>query len=307
MVKRGINNTASNNFNTRIRQFQNALTSDVKKVTKQSKVQLKLPTLAPGVGMMCTRAGYTRYLNEIQSFFENKRFFGRRINPVVYTYTGDTNIGYLVNKPTQILRNNPKFQTFGNSVPMINANPTGIYYFMVFAMNNTSDTMGHAINILVDPSRITPRIWVFDPHGADSMINSGYRYGKITREKIVPNIKKMFGDAFSSGTTSSYYTGPNLQLANTRGVCTTFYISFTYAIMDLLMNTITINDLGRLAPNSDNLAARIQFLNRPGNDKMVTNKVTTAVNTPRGIYMTMGKKSPLKRNLSRKKKSVRPR
>jgi hypothetical protein len=294
MVKRRINTDSPNTFNALIRQFQNALTSDAKKVTKQSKVQLELPPLAPGVGMTCTRAGYTRYLNEIQSFFENKRFFGRRINPVVYAYTGDTNIGYLVNKPTQILRNSAKFQTSGNSVPMINANPTGIYYVMVFAKKNTSDTMGHAINILVDPSRISPRIWVFDPHGADSTITSGY--GKLTREKIVPTVKKMFGDAFTSGTTtSSYYTGPNLQLANTRGVCTTFYISFAYAVMDLLTNTITINDLGRLAPNSDNLAARIRFLNMPGNDKMVTNKVTTATNTPRGLYMTMGKKTPVRR------------
>ena len=296
----------SNNLITRMAQLRTALEINTPKVTKQSKVQAELPPLKSGVGMMCTRAGYTRYLNEMQIFFANKQFFGRRIYPVVYSYMGDTNSGYIMNKPTQILKNSYKFKTTGNSVPLINKGSYDIYYFMVFALNKETDNMGHAINILVDPSSINPRMWVFDPHGSESTVESRYTFGKLTREKIVPTIKKMFGDIFSGNTNrTSYYTGPNLQVANTRGVCTTFYISFATRIMDLLMNNITINELGRLVPNSNNIAARIRFLNKPGNNKAVTNKVITAVNKPLGansVYMTLGKKSPVKKSLSKKKK-----
>lgn len=254
-------------FDARFRDYITSLDTNnrSKKTVKYRGVTRQLPRLDIGKGMMCTRAGYTRYLNEIQTFLNMQRFMGRRINTVVYQYYGDTGVGRLMNKPEQIINQNPKFLTHANQpVQMINNNPTGIYYFMIFVMNRSTDSIGHAVSILVDPVPGAPRMWVFDPHGAASTVNLPYTYGKIVREKVVPNIKKMFGGVFNRNNTRTiYYNGPNLQARNDRGVCTTFYISFAENIMNILTGTITLDQLGFILPNVIN--ARKQFLNNPPN------------------------------------------
>lgn len=283
------------NFYRRFLNYQTALnaTKNNTKVAKYRGVVKNLPPLVAGTGMMCTRAGYTRYLNEIQKYFENKRFMGRRINTVVYKYYGDRNLGYVINKPSQLITNTVKFTTTGNApIQQINNNPTGIYYFMVFVMNNSSDRIGHAINILVDPNRIVPRIWVFDPHGASSMNNYEDAFGKITREKVVPIIKRMFGTIFNTNTVrTSYYNGPNLQASDNRGVCTTFYVSFAEQILNILNNQISLDQLGFILPNRT--SQRKEFLNKPSNvNKNVVEREATLVNKPLGVnrlFFTMGK------------------
>lgn len=296
-------NEKNNNFNTRVRNYETSLTNNATKVGKYRKVGKNLPPLIQGRGMMCTRAGYTRYLNEIQNFFENKRFMGRRINTGVYKYLGDMNVGNFSNKPGQLINLAPKFTTMTNKpIPMINNNPTGIYYFMVFAMNNSRDKLGHAISILVDPNRSGPRMWVFDPHGE----SSNRAFGKITREKIVPNIKKMFGDIFNTNNVrTSYYNGPNLQARNNRGVCTTFYVSFAEQIMNLLNNTITLDQMSFILPNSTN--ARKQFLNNPPNpNRNVVERQPTLLNKKPGenrLFINISKKSVKKKR--RVPKSIR--
>lgn len=272
-------NEKNKNLTTRLLNYETSLTNNAIKTGKYRKVAKNLPPLVQGRGMMCTRAGYTRYLNEIQKFFENKRFMGRRINTGVYKYYGDINRGNFSNKPSQLINLAPKFTTMANKpIPMINNNPTGIYYFMVFAMNNSRDNLGHAISILVDPNRSGPRIWVFDPHGESSTLNTPGAFGKITREKIVPNIKKMFGGVFNTNNVrTSYYNGPNLQARNNRGVCTTFYVSFAEQIMNLLNNTISLDQMSFILPNSTNM--RKEFLNNPPNpNRNVVERQPTRVN-----------------------------
>lgn len=260
-------------------------TTDKNKVIKYRKTAVNLPPLEPGVGMMCTRSGYVRYLNEIQTFFASQRYFGRRIHALVYRYVGDANFGNVATTPRQLIKQTPKFMMSGKNIPQVVSQPTDVYYVMVFVQNKWADTMGHAISVLVDPT--TPRMWVFDPHGGASS-----EYGAVTRDRVVPNIKKMFGLS-ESPVRAAYYTGPNLQIGNTRGICTTFYVSFAERVMDLLKRTITINDLGRLQPNSDTLAKRLQFLNRPGaTDRNVVYREPTALDV-RKFHMTMGKKSAL--------------
>lgn len=303
-------NETNTNFNTRFRNFNVSLNYNAKKTGKYRTVVKNLPPLVGGTGMMCTRAGYTRYLNEIQKYFENKRFMGRRINTVVYKFYGDTNIGYLLDKPSQLINYIPKFITEKNKpIKMINNNPTGIYYFMVFAMNNSQDRIGHAISILVDPNRFAPRIWVFDPHGNSSMDNLPTSFGKITREKIVPNIKKMFGNVFNTNTVRTmYYNGPNLQARNNRGVCTTFYVSFAEQIMNILNNVISLDQMSFILPNSTN--ERKQFLNNPPNpNRNVIERQPTLVNKPLGgnrLSVNISKKNARKRGTVRRAPKFRP-
>lgn len=291
--RKSLINETNNRFGSRFLNFTTALNTNATKVGKYRSVIKNLPPLIGGTGMMCTRAGYSRYLNEIQKFFENKRFMGKRINTVVYKYIGDLDYGLIMNRPSQVINDVPKFTTNSNSpIQMINNNPTGIYYFMIFVMNSSKDRLGHAISILVDPNRNGPRMWIFDPHGAASTNGTKYSFGAITRQKVVPNIKKMFGNVFSANNQrTTYYDGPNLQARNNRGVCTTFYVSFAEQILNILNNVISLDQMGFILPNSTN--ARKQFLNNPPNpNRNVIERKSTLANKPTGanrLFTTTGR------------------
>jgi hypothetical protein len=177
-----------------------------------------------------------------------------------------------------------EFRNNGSPVSKLDAPSGSIHYFLVSITKRDNPDLGHAINVLMDTGNPEPRIWVFDPHGRNAMNRNGF--GSILRNRVLPNMKKMFGRVFNN-TTAKYYTGPNLQANNTRGVCTTFHIDFAQAIPALLNETANIRTFGG---RNLNIAGRSRFLNNPTLFSNVTGKRITKQNTktPPKLTMTMG-------------------
>ena len=256
------------------------------KVVKTSKVVRSIPQLPQNLGMSCTRPGYIRYLDEMRSRLDNVRFKGKRINVRFLEYDDSTNEGVVVNTSEQLLNRKPKiqFKNNGTTVPTLNASSGSIHYFLISVTKRDNPNLGHAINVLMDTGNPRPRIWVFDPHGRNAMNRNGF--GSILRNRILPNMKKFFGNVFNN-TTANYYTGPNLQANNSRGVCTTFHLDFAQAIPALLNETANIRTF---SDQNVNIAGRIAFLNNPKLFSNVTGKRITKQNTktPPKLTMTMG-------------------
>lgn len=256
------------------------------KVVKTSKVVRSIPQLPQNLGMSCTRPGYIRYLDEMRSRLDNVRFKGKRINVRFLEYDDNTNEGVVVNTSEQLLNRKPKiqFKNNGTTVPTLNASSGSIHYFLISVTKRDNPNLGHAINVLMDTGNPRPRIWVFDPHGRNAMNRNGF--GSILRNRILPNMKKFFGNVFNN-TTANYYTGPNLQANNSRGVCTTFHLDFAQAIPALLNETANIRTF---SGQNVNIAGRIAFLNNPKLFSNVTGKRITKQNTktPPKLTMTMG-------------------
>lgn len=256
------------------------------KVVKTSKVVRSIPQLPQNLGMSCTRPGYIRYLDEMRSRLANVRFKSKRINVKFLEYSDSLNRGIVVNTSEQLLNMKPKieFRNNGSPVSRLDA-PTGsIHYFLVSITKRDNPNSGHAINVLMDTGNPEPRIWVFDPHGRSAMNRNGF--GSILRNRVLPNMKKMFGGVFDN-TIARYYTGPNLQANNSRGVCTTFHLDFARAIPALLNETVNIRTFGG---QNLNIAGRVAFLNNPTLFSNVTGKRITKQNTktPPKLTMTMG-------------------
>jgi|TARA_B100001758_G_scaffold75029_1_gene63360 hypothetical protein len=264
------------------------------RTVKSYKVVREVPELQQGVGMTCTYRGYIRYLNEIKAQLADVLHNGKRITVKFLEYDENANRGVVVNTAAQLLnrRYTLEFKNNGSEIPRIN-NSGGVYYFLV-VVHKKNSTIGHAINVLVDTTRTGPRIWVFDPHGGESMNRRGF--GSILRNKVLPNIKKFFGGAVES-TIAKYYDGPNLQANNARGVCTTFHINFTQMIPHLLNGTMNITQLRNIPTNPVNRSA---FLNR-GFERNVTESRATKSNfkTPPKLEMTIGKADKSKKKTRR--------
>ena len=256
------------------------------KVVKTSKVVRSIPQLPQNLGMSCTRPGYIRYIDELRSRLNNVRYKERRINVKFLEYSDSLNRGIVVNTSEQLLNMKPKieFRNNGSPVSKLDAPSGSIHYFLVSITKRDNPDLGHAINVLMDTGNPEPRIWVFDPHGRNAMNRNGF--GSILRNRVLPNMKKMFGSVFNN-TTAKYYTGPNLQANNTRGVCTTFHIDFAQAIPALLNETANIRTFGG---QNLNIAGRSRFLNNPTLFSNVTGKRITKQNTktPPKLTMTMG-------------------
>ena len=256
------------------------------KVVKTSKVVRSIPQLPKNLGMSCTRPGYIRYIDELRSRLDNVRYKGKRINVRFLEYDDSMNEGIVVNTSEQLLNRKPKlrFKNNGTTVPTLNASAGSIHYFLISVTKRDNPNMGHAINVLMDTGNPRPRIWVFDPHGRNAMNSNGF--GSIVRNRILPNMKKFFGTVFNN-TTANYYTGPNLQANNSRGVCTTFHLDFAQAIPALLNETVNIRTFGG---KNVNIAGRVVFLNNPILFSNVTGKRITKQNTktPPKLTMTMG-------------------
>ena len=256
------------------------------KVVKTSKVVRSIPQLPKNLGMSCTRPGYIRYIDELRSRLDNVRYKGKRINVRFLEYDDSMNEGIVVNTSEQLLNRKPKlrFKNNGTTVPTLNASAGSIHYFLISVTKRDNPNMGHAINVLMDTGNPRPRIWVFDPHGRNAMNSNGF--GSIVRNRILPNMKKFFGTVFNN-TTANYYTGPNLQANNSRGVCTTFHLDFAQAIPALLNETVNIRTFGG---QDVNIAGRVAFLNNPTLFSNVTGKRITRQNTktPPKLTMTMG-------------------
>ena len=256
------------------------------KVVKTSKVVRSIPQLPQNLGMSCTRPGYIRYLDEMRSRLANVRYKGRRINVKFLEYSDSLNRGIVVNTSEQLLNMKPKieFRNNGSSVSRLDASTGSIHYFLVSITKRDNPNSGHAINVLMDTGNPEPRIWVFDPHGRSAMNRNGF--GSILRNRVLPNMKKMFGGVFDN-TIARYYTGPNLQANNSRGVCTTFHLDFAQAIPGLLNETVNIRTF---SGQNVNIAGRVAFLNNPTLFSTVTGKRVTKKNTktPPKLTMTMG-------------------
>jgi len=256
------------------------------KVVKTSKVVRSIPKLPQNLGMSCTRPGYIRYLDELRSRLGSVLYKGKRIHVRFLEYDDSINEGIVVNTSEQLLNMKPKiqFKNNGTTVPTLNASPGSIHYFLISVTKRNNPNMGHAINVLMDTGNPEPRIWVFDPHGRSAMNRNGF--GSILRNRILPNMKKFFGNVFDN-TVARYYTGPNLQANNTRGVCTTFHLDFAQAIPALLNETVNIRTFGG---QNINIAGRVSFLNNPTLFSNVTGKRVTKKNikTPPKLTMTMG-------------------
>jgi len=256
------------------------------KVVKTSKVVRSIPQLPRNLGMSCTRPGYIRYIDELRSRLDGVRYKDKRIRVRYLEYDDSMNKGIVVNTSEQLLNMKPKiqFKNNGTTVPTLNAPPGSIHYFLISITKRNNPTMGHAINVLMDTGNPEPRIWVFDPHGRNAMNRNGF--GSILRNRILPNMKKMFGSVFDN-TITRYYTGPNLQANNTRGVCTTFHLDFAQAIPALLNETVNIQ---KFRDQNVNIAGRVAFLNKPTLFSNVTGKRVTKKNTktPPKLTMTMG-------------------
>jgi len=256
------------------------------KVVKTSKVVRSIPQLPRNLGMSCTRPGYIRYIDELRSRLDKVRYKNKSINVKYLEYSDSLNRGVVVNTSEQLLNMKPKleFRNNGSSVSRLDAPSGSIHYFLVSITKRDNPDLGHAINVLMDTGNPGPRIWVFDPHGRNAMNRNGF--GSILRNRVLPNMKKMFGNVFNN-TTAKYYTGPNLQANNTRGVCTTFHIDFAQAIPALLNETANIRTFGG---QNLNIAGRSRFLNNPTLFSNVTGKRITKQNTktPPKLTMTMG-------------------
>jgi len=256
------------------------------KVVKTSKVVRSIPKLPQNLGMSCTRPGYIRYIDELRSRLNNVRYKDKRINVRFLEYDDSMDEGIVVNTSEQLLNRKPKlqFKNNGTAVPTLNASPGSIHYFLISVTKRNNPNTGHAINVLMDTGNPEPRIWVFDPHGRNAMNSNGF--GSILRNRILPNMKKFFGNVFDN-TVARYYTGPNLQANNTRGVCTTFHLDFAQAIPALLNETVNIRTFGG---QNINIAGRVSFLNNPTLFSNVTGKRVTKKNikTPPKLTMTMG-------------------
>tara|TARA_Y100000389_G_scaffold126116_1_gene123496 strand:- start:1029 stop:1730 length:702 start_codon:yes stop_codon:yes gene_type:complete len=222
----------------------------------------------------------------MRSRLDNVRFKGKRIHVRFLEYDDSTNEGVVVNTSEQLLNKKPKiqFKNNGTTIPTLNASSGSIHYFLISVTKRDNPNMGHAINVLMDTGNPRPRIWVFDPHGRNAMNRNGF--GSILRNRILPNMKKFFGNVFNN-TTANYYTGPNLQANNSRGVCTTFHLDFAQAIPALLNETANIRTFGG---QNVNIAGRVAFLNNPTLFSNVTGKRVTKKNTktPPKLTMTMG-------------------
>lgn len=256
------------------------------KVVKTSKVVRSIPQLPQNLGMSCTRPGYIRYIDELRLRLNNVRYKERRINVKFLEYSDSLNRGVVVNTSEQLLNMKPKieFRNNGSSVSRLDASTGSIHYFLVSITKRDNPNLGHAINVLMDTGNPEPRIWVFDPHGRNAMNRNGF--GSIFRNRVLPNMKKMFGGVFNN-TIARYYTGPNLQANNSRGVCTTFHLDFAQAIPGLLNETVNIRTF---SGQNVNIAGRVAFLNNPTLFSTVTGKRVTKKNTktPPKLTMTMG-------------------
>lgn len=256
------------------------------KVVKTSKVVRSIPQLPQNLGMSCTRPGYIRYIDELRSRLNNVRYKERGINVKFLEYSDSLNRGIVVNTSEQLLNMKPKieFRNNGSSVSRLDASTGSIHYFLVSITKRDNPNLGHAINVLMDTGNPEPRIWVFDPHGRNAMNRNGF--GSIFRNRVLPNMKKMFGGVFNN-TIARYYTGPNLQANNSRGVCTTFHLDFAQAIPGLLNETVNMRTFGG---QNVNIAGRVAFLNNPILFSTVTGKRVTKknTNTPPKLTMTMG-------------------
>ncbi len=205
--------------------------------------EVELSNLEIGRGMGCQYAGIPRYMKKAKKMFDEKSIISSFLD-----YNIETNqYGIVKNIPTIVNRFGRIYNSGSRIVPT-----NQVHFFMI---GLRTDSNGHAVSVLVDPrDPKNRRIWVFDPHGEKSRTSI---WGKTTRKKIVPILQKMFK---IPGRKVRYYGGRDLQEGNTRGVCTTFYVTFMEMIPYLLSGAATINQINELA-KKNSIQIRSFYLN----------------------------------------------
>tara|TARA_B100000795_G_scaffold33578_1_gene22124 strand:- start:2512 stop:3252 length:741 start_codon:yes stop_codon:yes gene_type:complete len=200
------------------------------RAAKVSAREVNLPKLQIGTGMGCPIAGMPRYMKRAQKTFDELGYVS-----AFFDYNVATNQYGITKSIDTIVKRRGNVYTLPNTFNVTNQ----VYFFMVGLRNNNQ---GHSVSVLVDarvPSN--KRIWVFDPLGETSRDSI---WGRTMRQTVVPIIKQLWG---VSNTTARYYNGRNLQANNTRGVCSTFYVTFMDIIPFLLNGSANINQLSDTA------------------------------------------------------------
>lgn len=200
------------------------------RAAKASIREVNLPKLQIGTGMGCPIAGMPRYMKRAQKTFDELGYVS-----AFFDYNVATNQYGITKSIDTIVKRRGNVYTLPNTFNVTNQ----VYFFMVGLRNNNQ---GHSVSVLVDarvPSN--KRIWVFDPLGETSRDSI---WGRTMRQTVVPIIKQLWG---VSNTTARYYNGRNLQANNTRGVCSTFYVTFMDIIPFLLNGSANINQLSDTA------------------------------------------------------------
>jgi len=200
------------------------------RAVKASIREVNLPKLQIGTGMGCPIAGMPRYMKRAQKTFDELGYVS-----AFFDYNVVTNQYGITKSIDTIVKRRGSVYTLPNTFNVTNQ----VYFFMVGLRNNNQ---GHSVSVLVDarvPSN--KRIWVFDPLGETSRDSI---WGRTMRQTVVPIIKQLWG---GSNTTARYYNGRNLQANNTRGVCSTFYVTFMDIIPFLLNGSANINQLSDTA------------------------------------------------------------
>lgn len=200
------------------------------RAAKVSAREVNLPKLQIGTGMGCPIAGMPRYMKRAQKTFDELGYVS-----AFFDYNVVTNQYGITKSIDTIVKRRGNVYTLPNTFNVTNQ----VYFFMVGLRNNNQ---GHSVSVLVDarvPSN--KKIWVFDPLGETSRDSI---WGRTMRQTVVPIIKQLWG---VSNTTARYYNGRNLQANNTRGVCSTFYVTFMDIIPFLLNGSANINQLSDTA------------------------------------------------------------
>lgn len=188
--------------------------------------EVEFPPLVIGRGMGCAYAGIPRYMKKAQQQFNN-----RGITSVFLDYDIPTNRFGMTKNIDRVVKSQgePVLNTRIHALP-------NVHFFMV---GMRTEEGGHAVSVLVDPKQ--KKIWVFDPHGAWSRQTI---FGVTMRRKIVPIIKNMWKIPMYR---VQYYNGVNLQDDDTRGTCSTYYVTFMNMIPYLLSGRGTMNDMEQFA------------------------------------------------------------
>ena len=200
------------------------------RAVKASIREVNLPKLQIGTGMGCPIAGMPRYMKRAQKTFDELGYVS-----AFFDYNVATNQYGITKSIDTVVKRRGSVYNLPNTFNVTNQ----VYFFMVGLRNNNQ---GHSVSVLVDarvPSN--KRIWVFDPLGETSRDSI---WGRTMRQTVVPIIKRLWG---GSNTTARYYNGRNLQANNTRGVCSTFYVTFMDIIPFLLNGSANINQLSDTA------------------------------------------------------------
>jgi hypothetical protein len=225
------------------------------------KREVNLPKLQIGTGMGCPIAGMPRYMKRAQKTFDGLGYVS-----AFFDYNVATNQYGITKSIDTVVKRRGNVYSLPNTFNVTNQ----VYFFMVGLRNNNQ---GHSVSVLVDarvPSN--KRIWVFDPLGETSRDSI---WGRTMRQTVVPIIKQLWGVSNNSNTTARYYNGRNLQANNTRGVCSTFYVTFMDIIPYLLNGSANINQLSDIA-RINSTQIRAFFLNfAPNTEGRVTVKNRT--------------------------------